>query len=63
MPSTASIQQLLSMLPESQFDRFLRQLSPEAVQALQTLETGAARLTDAVSTEIATAVWACLETH
>ncbi len=61
MPQTQSIHQLLALLPESQFDHFLRQLSPEALQALQTLETGATHLTDTVTTEIANAVWVCLE--
>ena len=56
MPPSASIQQLLSLLPESQLDHFLRQLSPEAVQALKSLEASAPQPTDAVSTEIANAL-------
>ena len=62
MPQTPSIHQLLSMLPESQIDHFIRQLSPEAVQALKQLEAGAQQMKDSVTTEIANAVWACLET-
>jgi hypothetical protein len=63
MPQTPSIHQLLSMLPESQIDHFIRQLSPEAVQALKQLETGTEPLKETVTTEIANAVWACLEAN
>ena len=63
MPQTQSIWQLLSLLPENQIDNFLRQLSPEAVQALKTLEAGAGQLKDTTTTEIAHAVWACLEAN
>jgi hypothetical protein len=63
MPQTQSIWQLLSLLPENQIDNFLRQLSPEAVQALRKLEAGAGQLTDTTTTEVANAVWACLEAN
>ncbi len=55
------ILQLLSMLPENQIDNFIRRLSPEAVQALKQLDTSAGQLKETVTTEIANAVWACLE--
>jgi hypothetical protein len=63
MPQTQPIWQLLSLLPEDQIDNFLRQLSPEAVQALKKLEAGASQLKDPAATEIANAVWACLEAN
>jgi lipase chaperone LimK len=61
MPQAPSLQQLLSMVPESQIDRFIRQLSPGAVQALKQLETAPQPPSDTVIAEIANAVWACLE--
>ena len=63
MTQPQSILQLLSMLPENQIDNFIRQLSPEARQALQQLDQGAGQLNDTVTTEIANAVWACLEAN
>jgi len=61
MVQTQSIWQLLSLLPENQMENFIRQLSPEAVQALKKLDEGASQVNDAVATEIANAVWGCLE--
>ena len=61
MAQIQSIWQLLSLLPENQMDHFIRQLSPEAVQALKKLEQGAGPVKDTVTTEIANAVWVCLE--
>ncbi len=63
MTQPQSILQLLSMLPENQIDNFIRRLSPEAVQALKQLDTSAGQLKETVTTEIANAVWACLEAH
>jgi hypothetical protein len=63
MAQTQSIWQLLSLLPENQIDHFLRRLSPDAVQALKKLEAGAGQLEDPAATEIANAVWACLEAN
>ncbi len=63
MTQAQSIMQLLSMLPENQMDNFVRRLSPEAVQALKQLDTSAGQLKDTVATEIANAVWACLEAN
>ncbi len=63
MTQPQSIMQLLSMLPENQMDNFIRRLSPEAVQVLKQLDTSAGQLKDTVATEIANAVWACLEAN
>ncbi len=63
MTQAQSIMHLLSMLPENQMDNFIRRLSPEAVQALKQLDTSAGQLKDTVATEIANAVWACLEAN
>ncbi len=53
--------QLLFMLPEQQLDHFIALLSPQALLAIQTLSEEAAPLQESVATEIAEAVWACLE--
>ncbi len=63
MTQAQSILHLLSMLPENQIDNFIRRLSPEAVQALKQLDTSAGQLKETVTTEIANAVWACLEAN
>ena len=61
MAQAQSIWRLLAMLPERQTDHFLRQLSPEAVQALKKLEDGTGQLKDPIATEIANAVWDYLD--
>ncbi len=61
MAQPQAIWRLLAMLPERQTDRFLRQLSPEAVRALKKLEDGTGQLKDPIATEIANAVWDCLD--
>jgi hypothetical protein len=61
MAQAQSIWRLLTMLPERQTDQLLRQLSPEAVQALKKLEAGAGQLKDPIATEIANAVWDYLD--
>ena len=53
--------QVLALLPEQQLDRFITLLSPKALLAIQKLNDGATQLQESVATEIAEAVWACLE--
>ncbi len=59
--TSQSTAQVLAMLPEHQMDRFIALLSPKALLAIQTLNDGTAPLQESVATEIAEAVWACLE--
>jgi hypothetical protein len=59
-PTQATIQ-LLNMLPEGKLDRFLALLSPQTKRAIPSLKDGAVQLPETVRTEIAQAVWTCLE--
>jgi hypothetical protein len=61
LQTSQSTVQVLALLPEQQLDRFITLLSPKALLAIQTLNDGAAPLQESVATEIAEAVWACLE--
>lgn len=63
MTKTQSTIQVLSMLPDHQIDRFLQQLSPKAVEAIKKINQGARQLQDDVAAEIASTVWACLESN
>jgi len=61
LQTSQSTVQVLAVLPEQQMDRFIAMLSPQALLAIQMLTDAAAPLQESVATEIAEAVWACLE--
>ena len=61
MAQAQSMLQILSMLPDQQLDNFLRRLSPQAIEAVQHLGQGVGQVAEDVATEIANAVWSCLE--